>query len=393
MSFARTFSFVLRFATIGIAAALLLAWLRPDWFGAPRPVVEIRQAAAPADQDRQPVSAAPANAGVLSFAGAVHRASPAVVNIYSARVLEGARSPVEPSLEGYMERETEPGARQIQTGLGSGVIFSDSGYVLTNYHVIAGANEVQVMLSDGRNSSADLVGSDPETDLAVLKITLDALPTITLGDSDTLQVGDVVLAIGNPYGVGQTVTQGIVSATGRKRLGINTYENFIQTDAAINPGNSGGALVNSRGELVGINTAIFSRTGGSQGIGFAIPATLARKVLTEVIEHGHVVRGWLGISMSDLSLQRANEVGLDKPYGVVVAALFEDSPAHRAGLRPGDILLRVNREQIYDARQMLDLIARIKPGDQIDIDGIRQGKEFHAQAQVVQRPPITRRMP
>ncbi len=380
MSITRTLNFVFRFATVGIAAALAVIWLRPDWIRAPRPVVQIQQAAAPAVVQRSG-AAAP-----LSFADAVQRASPAVVNIYSARVLGDLDHEAAPQLDRFLDREAVPDGRRIQTGLGSGVIFSEKGYILTNYHVIAGANEVEVMLSNGRSAAATLVGSDPDTDLAVLKIQLPDVPAITLGDSEHLQVGDVVLAIGNPYGVGQTVTQGIVSATGRKRLGINTYENFIQTDAAINPGNSGGALVNSRGELVGINTAIFSRTGGSQGIGFAIPANLARKVLTEVIENGHVVRGWLGISMNDLTPDRAREAGLENPYGVVVAALFADSPARRAGLKAGDILLQVNSEQVYDARQMLDLIARVKPGDKISLEGIRNGSRFHAEAQVAERP-------
>ncbi len=380
MSITRTLNFVFRFATVGIAAALAVVWLRPEWIRAPRPVVQIQQATTPAVIQRIG-AAAP-----LSFADAVQRASPAVVNIYSARVLGNLDSEAVPHLDRFFDREAVPDGRQIQTGLGSGVIFSAKGYILTNYHVIAGANEVEVMLSNGRSAAASLVGSDPDTDLAVLKIQLPDVPAITLGDSEHLQVGDVVLAIGNPYGVGQTVTQGIVSATGRKRLGINTYENFIQTDAAINPGNSGGALVNSRGELVGINTAIFSRTGGSQGIGFAIPANLARKVLTEVIENGHVVRGWLGISMNDLTPDRAREAGLENPYGVVVAALFEDSPARRAGLKPGDILLAVNSEQVYDARQMLDLIARVKPGDKISLKGIRNGRPFNAEAEVAQRP-------
>ncbi len=380
MSITRTLNFVFRFATVGIAAALAVVWLRPEWIRAPRPVVQIQQAATPTVVQRSG-AAAP-----LSFADAVQRASPAVVNIYSARILGDLDREAAPHLDRFLDREAIPDGRQIQTGLGSGVIFSDKGYILTNYHVIAGANEVEVMLSNGRSAAASLVGSDPDTDLAVLKIQLPDVPAITLGDSEHLQVGDVVLAIGNPYGVGQTVTQGIVSATGRKRLGINTYENFIQTDAAINPGNSGGALVNSRGELVGINTAIFSRTGGSQGIGFAIPANLARKILTEVIEHGHVVRGWLGISMNDLTPDRAREAGLENPYGVVVAALFDDSPARRAGLKPGDILLEVNSEQVYDARQMLDLIARVKPGDKINLEGIRNGSRFRAEAQVSERP-------
>lgn len=382
MARSRNLRFAARFAALGIALALLSVWLYPELVHQPRPVVQVQQAG--------PVHASVPTPAPLSYAAAVQRASAAVVNVYSARVVDGMPLPEQPHLQPFFQPEQpgDGGPRQIQTGLGSGVIFSAQGYVLTNYHVIAGADEIQVMLVDGRNAGAELIGSDPDTDLSVLRVDLPDLPAITLGDSETLQVGDVVLAIGNPYGVGQTVTQGIVSATGRKRLGLNTYENFIQTDAAINPGNSGGALINGSGDLVGINTAIFSRTGGSQGIGFAIPVSLAREVLTEVIEHGRVVRGWLGISMNDLTLEQAAEAGLEDPYGVVVAALFENSPAHRAGLQPGDILLRINRERVHDARQMLDLIARVKPGDQVTIDGIRRGKAFQTQTEVIQRPAI-----
>jgi len=378
--------FILRFAVIGLALAFVLVAWHPELVVGPRPVVEIRQEA-PA-----PVSAAqPGPAAPLSFNAAVRKAAPAVVNIYSARVVKPSdQLPDDPAMRRFFEQGHPGGVpRRIQTGLGSGVIFSAQGYVLTNHHVIAGADAVEVMLHDGRSARAKLVGSDPETDLAVLKIDLPDLPTITLADSNHLRIGDVVLAIGNPYGVGQTVTQGIVSATGRKRLGVSTYENFIQTDAAINPGNSGGALVNTRGDLVGLNTAIFSRTGGSQGIGFAIPANLSRHVMTQIVEHGYVVRGWLGISMSNLTPDTAHAAGLKDNFGVTVVRVFKDSPAARAGLEPGDVLVRINGQQVYDGRQMLDLVARVKPGGTAVIEGRRAGKPFSTRATVVQRPPAS----
>ncbi len=377
--------FILRFVVIGLALAFVVVAWRPQLIVGPRPVVEIRQEA-PSAAPPSPAADAP-----LSFNAAVRKAAPAVVNIYSARVVQpDEQLPGDPELRKFFE-QTHPGEvpRRIETGLGSGVIFSSQGYVLTNHHVIAGADAVEVMLHDGRSASAKVVGSDPETDLAVLKIDLPHLPTITLADSDQLRVGDVVLAIGNPYGVGQTVTQGIVSATGRKRLGVSTYDDFIQTDAAINPGNSGGALINTRGNMVGLNTAIFSRSGGSQGIGFAIPANLTRHVMTQIIEHGYVVRGWLGISMRNLTPDSAAKAGLKKNFGVTVVRVFKNSPAEHAGLQPGDVLVRINGQQIYDGRQMLDLIARIKPGDAARIEGRRAGKPFSTRATVVQRPPAS----
>ena len=383
MNLPRSLRSVTRFAVLGLAAALLASWLYPQLAQQPRPVVQIQQADSAA-----PTVPTPAP---LSYAAAVQRASPAVVNVYSARVVGSTPGLSElPQLHPFFDpQESTLGPQQIQTGLGSGVIFSPQGYVLTNYHVIAGADEIQVMLADGRNAGAELVGSDPDTDLSVLRIDLPDLPTITFGDSDSLQVGDVVLAIGNPYGVGQTVTQGIVSATGRKRLGLSTYENFIQTDAAINPGNSGGALVNGSGDLIGINTAIFSRTGGSQGIGFAIPVTLARDVMTAVVEHGRVVRGWLGISMSNVTPQQARDAGLEDTLGVLIAGVLDDSPAQRGGLRPGDILTRVNREPVRDARHMLELVAGQKPGSEVIVEGLRDGERFRSQVVVAQRPEST----
>ncbi|MEJ2345105.1 MAG: trypsin-like peptidase domain-containing protein [Gammaproteobacteria bacterium] len=378
--------FVLQFVTIGLATAFLVIMFKPQLLHQ-RPVVQIRESA------RHPAGPAPAPAsvrtgGLLSFAAAVRRAAPAVVNIYSARLVDNPRQPAEPPAHSQHPGRAQPPSDRVETGLGSGVIFSSQGYVLTNDHVIADADEIQVMLTDGRSAEAEVVGTDPDTDLAVLRIKLSGLPAITLGDSDALQVGDVVLAIGNPYGVGQTVTMGIVSATGRKRLGLSTYENFIQTDAAINPGNSGGALINTRGELVGLNTAIFSRTGGSQGIGFAIPVKLVRHVLTEIVTHGHVIRGWIGISMANVSADTARKSGLGHPYGVMVVQPIEGSPADRAGLKAGDILTRLGGQPIRDPRQMLDLVANQRPGTRIKVEGLRDGRAFSVELQIAERPPL-----
>lgn len=373
--------FLLQFTVLGLAAAFVIVAPYPELLQ-PTRVVTIHESTA-----ATPVNApkpAPARAP-LSFSAAVARAAPTVVNIYSARVvrsLSNQRGPLTPAPD-------MPSGDNIQTGLGSGVIFSTQGYVLTNEHVIAGADEIQAMLTDGRSARARVVGIDADTDLAVLKIDLKNLSAITLGDSDKLRVGDVVLAIGNPYAVGQTVTMGIVSATGRRRLGLSTYEDYIQTDAAINPGNSGGALINTNGDLVGLNTAIFSRTGGSQGIGFAIPAALARHVMTEIIEHGHVIRGWIGISMERVTPEDAEQAGLKDRYGVVVIQAIKDSPAERAGLRSGDILLRIDKQRIYDPRHMLDLVARERPGKRVSIEGIRGRRAFRVQVAITERPAPT----
>ncbi len=273
-----------------------------------------------------------------------------------------------------------------QTSLGSGVIMNAQGYVLTNYHVIENADEIEVFLADGNTVSANALGADPETDLAVLTITAENLPKVVISDTSKLEVGDVVLAIGNPFGFGQTVTQGIISATGRDRLGINTFENFIQTDAAINPGNSGGALINAYGELVGINTAIFSKSGGSQGIGFAIPIGLASDVMSQIIEHGRVIRGWLGLELQNLSPQLAESFGLNDHTGVLVAGVVRQSPAYQAGVRPGDIILNFDDKAIHDAKTIQNYIASNKPNTEVYISGLRRGKKFELQAKIAQRP-------
>jgi len=257
--------------------------------------------------------------------------------------------------------------------------------LLTNHHVVADADEVLVTLADDRSVPAEIIGSDPDTDLAVLKIDLDS-PAITLGDSEHLRVGDVVLALGNPFGVGRTVTMGIVSATGRNRLGINTFEDFIQTDAAINPGNSGGALIDAMGNLVGINTAIYSKSGGSQGIGFAIPVSLAKGVMTQIIEHGAVVRGWLGVEVQDLTPALAESFDLEDTDGVLITGVLRGGPASRAGLEPGDVITHLDGIRTPDSLATLNVIARHRPGSGLKIEGIRKGRGFEGEAIVGQRP-------
>jgi len=267
------------------------------------------------------------------------------------------------------------------------VIFSDQGYILTNHHVISGADAIQVFLRDGRSAPAKVIGSDPETDLAVLKIDLKNLPTITLGHSERVRVGDVVLAIGNPYGVGQTVTMGIVSATGRSALGINTFENFIQTDAAINPGNSGGALVDAYGNLIGINTVIFSQSGGSVGIGFAIPTSLAKGVMEQIIQYGRPLRGWLGIEAQTLTPELLEAFGLKKgTEGLVITTLYRNGPAHKAGVEPGDVLVAIDDKKATDAREVLLTISAHKPGDHIKLELLRDGKPLTVDAVAAERP-------
>ncbi len=277
------------------------------------------------------------------------------------------------------------------SSLGSGVIVSSEGYILTNHHVVDGADEIEVALADGRKARAKLVGSDPETDLAVLKITLDNLPAITLGRMDQVRVGDVVLAIGNPFGVGQTVTMGIISALGRNHLDISTFENFIQTDAAINPGNSGGALVDVNGNLLGINTAIYSRSGGNMGIGFAIPVSTARTVLESIITSGTVTRGWVGVEPQDITSDIAESFGLQQDSGVIIAGVVQGGPADKAGVQPGDILTKVNDESIRDTTELLNVIAQIKPGTQAKIHVTRKKKDMDLTVTIGKRPPPPKR--
>lgn len=330
--------------------------------------------------------------GPFSYSDAVKQAAPAVVNIYTSKIIEERSHPLlqDPTFRQFFGYNNMPRQQRMQSSLGSGVIASTDGYILTNNHVIAGADEIKVALKDGRETIAQLVGADPETDLAVLRINLPNLPVITIAPSDQVEVGDVVLAIGNPFGVGQTVTMGIVSATGRDQLGINTFEDFIQTDAAINPGNSGGALINPRGELLGINTAIFSKSGGSQGIGFAIPSNLTRDIMIDLIREGAVVRGWLGVEVQELTSSLARSFGFSG-NGILIAGLLRNGPAHLAGLQPGDIVTAVEGQPVENGRLTMNAIAKKRPGTKIKLTVYRSGRTLNLIAEVGRRPvPVSR---
>ncbi|MBF6026180.1 trypsin-like peptidase domain-containing protein [Pseudomonas sp. P115] len=362
----------------GVLIAMLIIQRFPQLVGLPSLDVNMQQA----PQTNAVVQ------GPVTYADAVVIAAPAVVNLYTTKVINKPAHPLfeDPQFRRYFG-DNGPKQRRMESSLGSGVIMSPEGYILTNNHVTTGADQIVVALRDGRETLARVVGSDPETDLAVLKIDLKSLPSITLGRSDGLRVGDVALAIGNPFGVGQTVTMGIISATGRNQLGLNSYEDFIQTDAAINPGNSGGALVDANGNLTGINTAIFSKSGGSQGIGFAIPVKLATEVMKSIIEHGQVIRGWLGIEVQPLTKDLAESFGLTGRPGIVVAGIFRDGPAQKAGLQLGDVILSIDGEPAGDGRKSMNQVARIKPTDKVTILVMRNGKEIKLSAEIGLRPP------
>lgn len=363
---------------VGVLIALLLIQRFPEWVGLPSQDVNLQQAPQTATIQQGPVS----------YADAVASAAPAVVNLYTTKVVNKPSHPLfeDPQFRRFFG-DNLPRQRRMESSLGSAVIMSPEGYLLTNNHVTSGADQIVVALKDGRETIARMIGSDPETDLAVLKIDLKSLPSITLGSSDSIHIGDVALAIGNPFGVGQTVTMGIISATGRNQLGLNTYEDFIQTDAAINPGNSGGALVDANGNLTGINTAIFSKSGGSQGIGFAIPTKLALEVMKSIIEHGQVIRGWLGLEVQPLTPELAESFGLKGRPGIVVAGIFRDGPAQKAGLQLGDVILSINGEQAGDGRRSMNQVARTRPSEKITIEVMRKGKEMKLTAEVGLRPP------
>jgi serine protease DegQ len=303
----------------------------------------------------------PANAPTPpgSFRAAAQRASAAVVSINTSKAPPRNSRGNDPWFRFFFG---DQGGGQPQVGLGSGVIISPDGYILTNNHVVEGADEIEVTLNDSRTTRAKVIGTDPDSDLAVLRITLDRLPVITLGNSDSLQVGDQVLAIGNPFGVGQTVTSGIVSALGRNQLGINTFENFIQTDAAINPGNSGGALVDVNGQLMGVNTAIYSRSGGSMGIGFAIPVSTAKQVLEGIVKDGVVRRGWIGVEPAELSPDLMETFGVKARNGVLITGVLQNGPAAQAGIRPGDVILEVAGKRVANVSELLTNVAALKPG-------------------------------
>ena len=322
-----------------------------------------------------------------SFAPAAQKVIPTVVNVFTQQQVSTPTHPAlqDPIFRYFFGDRLDARPREV-SNLGSGVIVSANGYILTNHHVVEAADEIQVALANGQTLPAQVVGADPETDLAVLKIDADNLPAITFAQADSLQVGDWVLAIGNPFGVGQTVTAGIVSALGRTHLGINTFENFIQTDAAINPGNSGGALVDSAGHLVGVNSAIYSRTGGSQGIGFAIPVSIARQVMEQIIKSGSVTRGWVGIEVQDLTPELAESFSLKSAEGALIAGVLKGGPADLGGVRPGDILLAVNGNKVSDSATLLNLIAALKPGDNARLTVARKQQSLDLKIKVGLRP-------
>jgi serine protease DegQ len=368
--------------TVALALLFVVATLKPEWLKR-----------APGQMLPQVVSisavpdAAPAAAAAGSLAAAAKRAAPAVVSIAASKAPQANPHAEDPWYRFFFGQRGAPQGQEPQRGLGSGVIVSAEGYLITNHHVVEGADEIEVLLADGRQAQAKLVGSDPETDVALLKIDLPKLPAVTFGNSAQLQIGDAVLAIGNPFGVGQTVTSGIVSALDRRGLGLNVFENFIQTDAAINPGNSGGALVDASGNLVGINTAIFSRSGGSLGIGFAIPAATARLVMEGLIKDGKVIRGWIGVEPRDLTPDMADTLRLPVKSGVLITGVLQDGPASSGGIQPGDVVTKIGDTVVANTAELLNSVAALPPGSSAAIAVQRGDKVVAVTVKVAQRPP------
>ena len=361
--------------TVCIAILFVVTTLRPDWLrlparADPRPGIPVGALGSGA-VDTGAVQQAPG-----SYAVAVAAAAPAVVNIHTTKRVSVSRMPLpaDPALRKFFEHMPGFNQQQQATNLGSGVVVSDKGHVLTNFHVIEGADEIIVALTDGRQAVATVVGVDADSDLAVLSIALTNLPLLRFTLLEAPRVGDVVLAIGNPFGVGQTITMGIVSALGRTGLGINTYENFIQTDAAINPGNSGGALIDTQGRLVGINSAIYSKSGGSLGIGFAIPAEAAQTVLSQILTFGYVKRGWLGIEPQDMTADLARAFGLERADGVIIAGMLRDGPAAKGGLKVGDIIQEIDSKPVNDTQRFMARIAAKAPGEALELKLYRNGR-------------------
>jgi serine protease DegQ len=366
--------------TIALGVYVVVAALRPGWFDHAPTQVGIGTG-----RNAVPVLQAPVGPAPDGYRAAAGRAMPAVVNILTSKATRDTHPLMkDPFFRRFFGDRTPP--QEQMASLGSGVIVSGDGYILTNFHVIDGADEIEVSLADGRKAAATIVGTDPETDLAVIRIKADKLPVIVLGDPSAARVGDVVLAIGNPFGVGQTVTLGIISALGRNNLHINHFENFIQTDAAINFGNSGGALVDTHGNLLGINSAIYSQTGGSVGIGFAIPVSTAKSVLDSIVKHGQVVRGWIGIESQDITPELADSFGLGRDHGAIIAGVVRGSPADRAGMRPGDILLAVEGKQVGSTSDMMNLIADLPPGGKAQMTVMRKNRKSTIDVTVGRRP-------
>lgn len=366
--------------TVALGVLFVIFIFKPDWLAWRNPQtnngVTIREFAAPAS-----------GTGIGSLSVAAKKAIPSVVNIFTSKEIRVPGNPLanDPVFRHFFGNAPGPRSQRVNN-LGSGVIVSSDGYVLTNHHVVDAADEIQVALHDGRTVPATVVGSDPETDLAVLKLDLSGLPAISFGQSEKASVGDIVLAIGNPFGVGQTVTMGIISALGRTHLGINTFENFIQTDAAINPGNSGGALVDANGNLIGVNSAIYTRTGGSQGIGFAIPASLVIQVMDQIIQHGAVTRGWVGVEVQDMTPELAESFKLEKADGALIAGILKGGPADLAGIHPGDVLIEVKGKTVKDSASLLQLIATLTPGQDAQLKLLRKGQEVLTTVKIGKRP-------
>jgi serine protease DegQ len=369
--------------TVSVAVLFVVATLKPEWLARPPGLIM---------PEVVPILTAPPEAAAAGrgYADAARRASPAVVSIVASKAPQRNPHAGDPWYRFFFGDGEEDAQRQ--RGLGSGVIVSPTGYLLTNNHVIDGADEIEVQLSDGRSAQATVVGTDPDTDLALLKINLDRLPAITLAPSASLHVGDAVLAIGNPFGVGQTVTSGIVSALGRSQLGLSTFENFIQTDAAINPGNSGGALVDANGLLVGINTAIFSRSGGSLGIGFAIPVDVARQVMEGLIQNGQVTRGWIGVEPRDLNPEVAEMLRLPVRTGVLITGVLRGGPAAKAGIQPGDVVLKVGPREVANTAELLSAVSALAPDSRVSLL-LQRGQQSIERSLVVAQRPAPRREP
>ncbi len=369
--------------TITLAALFVVSLVKPDWLAWRGRVVEVREAAGPSAPALQ--QAAPGRS--LSFSDAARKAIPSVVNISATRQVR-RRNPLleDPAFQRFFgERFSLP--PETQLSLGSGVIVSREGYILTNDHVVEGVTDIQVTLHDGRTVMGKTVGTDPDTDLAVVRINTQGLTAITFGQSENARVGDLVLAIGDPFSVGQTVTMGIISAVGREIAPANPFGRFIQTDAAINPGNSGGALVDTNGNLIGINTLIFSRSGGYQGIGFAIPVSLAKRVMEQIIETGSVTRGWFGVDVADISPELAESLGLKGTRGAIVGAIERGSPAEKGGIRLGDVIVAINGKAVPDVSSALNAIAEMAPGRSVPVKVVRRNQEVTVEVTVGKRRP------
>ena len=378
-------------ATICLAALFVISTLRPELlpWNMHGSIVTLKEAT--------PYKEATLNStlNLNGFSKAAKAAMPSVVNVFTTKEVKVPSHPLlnDPIFRRFFGNRFKAQTRRTSS-LGSGVIVSPEGYILTNHHVVEAADEIEIALADGRKTKARIIGSDPETDLAVVKIDMKGLPTVTFGRSDQAKVGDIVLAIGNPFGVGQTVTMGIISALGRTHLGINTFEDFIQTDAAINPGNSGGALADASGNLIGINTAIYSRTGGSLGIGFAIPAIVAKHIMEQIIQTGSVTRGWIGVEVHDLTQELAESFKRANTDGALIAGVLKDGPADHAGIKPGDILLAVENKKVTNSSVMLNLIAALPPGQTATVTVIQNQEEKSVEISVGRRPkPMPQAIP